>query len=267
MSKFSTHLSILSNLVAVAQRLADDNVSSSGIEGDNNWSETKAEMELDLGRPLNDEEVTLLSLSRAFGPIPSFKNGVDPTSRLWPKGNPSGLRYDWDQLAEELIAFRDGNDNAVFVHASGLHGVYIVTLRENPEQGYLAEEGGPEAWFGDDACPSSYDMPCIGWFGPGHSWDDAEQAIRSLSGYEVDSQLVSDVAKFQLLWDQGRMEEALTYMANWHPDAFDAQLWRGVDRDEAWNRAAAALYKLHHVLSDSDEWQQVEAALEALGIE
>lgn len=251
MSKFSDHLAVLANLARVAQRLADDEIPTCDWDDDdredNNWTATKAEMELCLGRSLNDEEVTLLSLSRAFGPTPSFNNGVDPTSRLWPNGNPRGLRYDWDQLVEELITFRDGNDNSVFVHASGLRGVYIVTLRENPDCGYLAEEDGDNAWF---------EMPCIGWFGPGGGWDDPEKAIRSLTGYPVDASLMADIAKYQLLWDQGRTVEAGEIQDKWHPDAFAAQLWQGVTLDDALDRAIAALIKLRTVAIDGSNEQQ-----------
>lgn len=272
MSKFSAHLSTLTSLVAVARDLHERGIPDCTEYGDNNWSSTKEEMELYLGRDLIDEEITLLSLSRAFGPTPSFSDDDDArtvTRRLWPKGNEHGLRYDWEQLTEELVAFRDSNDNAVFVHAAGLRGVYVVELREEPGHGYLAEEYGDNAWFGDDECPSSYDMPVIGWFGPDEGWDDAETAIRSLNGYEVDSQLVADVVQFQLLWDQGKMEEAELSANSWHSDAFAAQLWKGVTPTDAWDRAVAALYKLRAVtndLPDCSEQPRVRDALEAMGL-
>ena len=269
MFQFSTMLSVLVRLVAVARRLANEGVPSAAADGHNNWSATKEAMESFLGRPLTNEEITLLSVSRAFGPTPLLEAEWGTIQRLWPNGNGQGLRYDWKQLTEELITFRDGNDNPVYVHPSGLVGVYIVELCEKPDHGYLAEENGPGAWFGDRQCPSSYEMPCIGWFGPGESWDDAEQGIRSLSGYEVDYHLVSDVIQFQLKWDQGRMDEAEVHASTWHPDAFAAQLWQGVTPQDAWNRAVAALIKLRAVTDDLPvcaEQTRVQDALTAMGV-
>ena len=273
MSKFSAHLSILATLVLTARRLAELGVPGSGPDEDNNWSSTKEEMELYLGRDLNDKEITLLSLSRAFEPTPLFSDisdGQIVTRRIWPQGNGQGLRYAWDQLVEELIKFRDGNDDAVFVHASGLQGVYIVELCGEPGRGYLAEEDGDSAWFGDAECPSSYEMGCLGWFGPREGGITAEKAIRSLTGYPVDSQLVADVVQFQLLWDQGRMEEAKKFASDWHSDAFAAQLWKDVTPDDAWNRAVAALIKLRAVVDDlpaCNEQRRCREALTAMGIE
>ena len=258
MSKFSDHLSILANLVVTAQRLADDNIPSCDWDDNdrenNHWTATKVEMECCLGRSLNDEEITLLSLSRAFGPTPSFPD-TQVIQRLWPNGNPQGLRYDWDQLAEELVTFCDEHGDSVFVHASGLQGVYIVELRKNPEQGYLAEEAGEQAWFGDG-------MNCIGWFGPEMDWINAEKGIRSLTGYEVNDRLMADVIKFQLLWDQGRIGDADEIADKWHADAFAAQLWQGVTLQDAQNRAIAALIKLRTVVDDDSDKQQ--AATNAL---
>ena len=269
MSTFSAHLMVLSSLVSVARRLVETGIPTTGPCEDSHWSETKEEMELYLLRDLNDEEITLLSLSRAFGPTPLLTEtmAAETIRRLWPNGNPEGLRYDWDQLVEELIAFRDGNDKPVFVHASGLKGVYIVELREEPGHGYLAEEDGDQAWFGDTECPSSYEMGAIGWFGPGEGWTDAEQAIRSLNGYEVDSSLIADVVQFQLRWDQGKMNEAEQFTSGWHPDAFAAQLWQGVTPQDAWNRAVAALIKLRAVTDDDSDKQLAAAnALAAMGV-
>lgn len=267
MTQFSAHLMVLNSLVAAARRPIEAGIPETCFDGDNHWGATKEEMELSLDRDLNDEEITLLSLSRAFGPTPSFGDDRDAQialRRLWPNGNPTGLRYDWEQLAEELIAFRDGNDNAVFVHSAGLRGVYIATLRDYSGRGYLVEECEEGAWFGDDACPSSYGMACIGWFEDG----DAGQMIRSLKGYEVDSQLIADVVQFELRWDQGRMEVAKKFAANWHPEAFAAQLWRDVKPATAWDKAVAALIKLRAVVDDlpaCSEQSRCRDALEAMG--
>lgn len=71
----------------------------------NHWSGTLAAMREHLGRQLTDEEITCLSLSRAFGPTPCVSD--DDTQSLWgvlwPEGNPRGLRYDWGELAHRLL--------------------------------------------------------------------------------------------------------------------------------------------------------------------
>jgi hypothetical protein len=91
------------NLSGVIDHCYDDN----GAE-DNHWSGTKEEMERELGRPLSGDEITLLSLSRGFGPTPSL--GDEETRELinllWPKGNPHGLRFEWELLAQKLLNCR-----------------------------------------------------------------------------------------------------------------------------------------------------------------
>lgn len=65
------------------------------------WSGTKAEMEAVLGRRLTPAEVTVLSLTRCFGPLPLIEGEWDnPTWKplfhaLWPEGNGSGLYMEW----------------------------------------------------------------------------------------------------------------------------------------------------------------------------
>lgn len=267
MSKFGQMLAVLVQLASVARRFVVNGVPVASTDGNNDWTATKISMETYLRRPLRDEEITLLSISRGFGPTPLLQEW-NVIRRLWPNKNVQGSRYDWDQLVEELFRFQDGNDNAVFVHPSGLHGVYIVELCEDPGRGHLSEETSDTAQFGDQYLAGSQDMTCLGWFGPGERWVDAEQGIRTLAGYPIDPRLVGDIAVFQRLWDQGRMDEAeAAYAANWHPDAFAAQLWRGVTPRDARGRAIAALIKLQAVLADLPacvEQNQVRAALDAL---
>ena len=70
----------------------------------NHWSGTKEDMEVCLGRGLYDEEVTLLSLSRCFGPSPvlSDEEWKVLLEWLWPDGNRFGLRKEWRDILTEL---------------------------------------------------------------------------------------------------------------------------------------------------------------------
>ncbi len=72
--------------------------------GTNHWSGTYDVMREKLARPLTDEEVSVLSLSRAYGPLPSVPESVRQQliDHLWPRGNPRGLRMDWVDLANRL---------------------------------------------------------------------------------------------------------------------------------------------------------------------
>ena len=77
----------------------------------------------------------------------------------------------------------DGNNNRVMVRKTGHtfsgRPLVVVQLVDEPARGYVAlveEFGG----FGDDACPSSWGRPCLGWFGRGERYHTAEQALDSI---------------------------------------------------------------------------------------
>ncbi len=85
--------------------LEEANVSESywGDDGgeSNHWSATMGAMKEDLGRGLTDEEITVLSLSRCYGPTPSLQDHA-LMGQLWPSGNPKGQRMGWATLAARL---------------------------------------------------------------------------------------------------------------------------------------------------------------------
>lgn len=273
MSNFSAHLIKCHNLARVARQFAENGVPDCAWDDgreNNSWSATKEEMEIFLGRDLTDEEITVLSLSRGFGPT-QWLSDKTLVTKLWPEGNPKGVRYEWALLAEALITFYDGSGNAVIVYPAGLDGVYIVELLSDAHVGYLAEEdGSDQSWFGTRICPLSLGMNCIGWFGPVEGWRTAEQAIRSLGGYEVDQQLLHDVARYEDYWAKGELDDAEVFARDWHPDAFEAQLWSNVTPDMARRQAVAAITKLMAVvdrLPACAEQAEVRNALKALGLQ
>jgi len=85
------------------------------------WSTVAACLREHFGRELTPEEVTLLSLSRDFGPTPC----LDTESRqslfnvLWPQGNPPGAYHTWEEMKEllptdkQLGHMRDNSFNRV----------------------------------------------------------------------------------------------------------------------------------------------------------
>jgi len=74
----------------------------------------------------------------------------------------------------------DGNCNEITVHETGysLEGqdCLCVLLRGQDETGYVVTRG-PQGAFGDVNCPSSYDMPCVAWFGPDEQYADAKAVL------------------------------------------------------------------------------------------
>ena len=68
------------------------------------WSGTKKEIEDFLERKMTEEEITVLSISRAYGPTPSLSDEevIQMMDRLFPKGNPYGIAYEWKELLEKL---------------------------------------------------------------------------------------------------------------------------------------------------------------------
>ncbi len=55
----------------------------------------------------------------------------------------------------------------------------VVRLVDDPAHGYLCVDEGTGG-FGDEACPSSYGMPCLTWFGAGERHPDADAAVGAL---------------------------------------------------------------------------------------
>jgi len=78
-------------------------------EESGHWSGTLKEIKESLGRELTEPEVTVLSISRNFGPMPLLKDTeIQQISQfLFPKGNGSGQWYQWYQLAEKLQELLD----------------------------------------------------------------------------------------------------------------------------------------------------------------
>lgn len=96
-------------LARAAQNLADLGIAECAYEGDlcietNHWSATLDVVKEQLGRRLTDEELTVLSLSRSFGPTPFLTDAetVAITAALWPEGNGAGNRYSWCDLSAVL---------------------------------------------------------------------------------------------------------------------------------------------------------------------
>ena len=102
-------LVVVAGLAEVAGRLVEFDAptgcwSDDGQTYEGHWSGTKEAMEEHLHRQLSAEEVTLLSLSRDFGPCPSLEEeGRTPLHTfLWPDGNSSGQWIDWALLAQRI---------------------------------------------------------------------------------------------------------------------------------------------------------------------
>ena len=77
----------------------------------------------------------------------------------------------------------DSNGNRVEVGpelAIGERKIQVVRLVDDPTTGYVVEVVG-EGGFGDESCPSSYNRPCHGWFGPNQTYPNAEEAISAIS--------------------------------------------------------------------------------------
>lgn len=97
-----------SDLVQCCERLAEDQISGWWLDDNdresNHWSATLDVMREELGRDLTDVEITCLSLSRCYGPLPCIeeKDYQAVWLHLWPEGNPRGLRHDWSDLADML---------------------------------------------------------------------------------------------------------------------------------------------------------------------
>jgi len=70
----------------------------------------------------------------------------------------------------------DGNSNRVnvrdlpFTLPTG-QALMLASVVGEPGHGYVAAVE-PDGGFGDEACPSSYGRPCLGWFGSGEAHPD-----------------------------------------------------------------------------------------------
>ena len=78
----------------------------------------------------------------------------------------------------------DSNNNRISIAPTdrSLDGrpLVVVRLADNPDTGYIALDEGTGG-FGDEACPSSYGMPCLSWFGVGERYPDAEAALAAVA--------------------------------------------------------------------------------------
>ena len=97
------------NVYKAIKNFAELNVPTGCISDDGkqytfHWSGTKASIEAFLWRDMTDDEITILSLSRAYGPTPSLTDDevVSIMDKLFPKGNPYGIVYEWEELLNEL---------------------------------------------------------------------------------------------------------------------------------------------------------------------
>lgn len=122
---------MLITLIDTAKKLAAEGVPCDCLADDessrsNHWTGTKDAMESFLGRDLSPEEVTVLSLSRHYGPTPCLGNAAPVLRRLWPEGNPHGLRYEWSDLIEEFdrlemeAAGKDSEASSLYERAAAL---------------------------------------------------------------------------------------------------------------------------------------------------
>lgn len=102
----------LITVIQTLRTLSVDNVpggllDSEGWEtGDSHWGGTLDEMKKYLKRDLTDEEVTALSVTRSFGPMPSLDANeiLLAQAELFPKGNNRGTSWEWWAAAEKLAA-------------------------------------------------------------------------------------------------------------------------------------------------------------------
>ena len=98
----------LIEVIEVCRALEDADISSACyIEGHGesfDWTGTLHQMQEDLGRKCTQGEVTALSLSRNFGPVPAIPDNdqEEVLFQCWPRGNPRGWRHSWGDLAAKL---------------------------------------------------------------------------------------------------------------------------------------------------------------------
>ena len=94
--------------------------------------------------------------------------------------------YPWEDSPDFVASPEfDGNENAVRVsgttETSDGAPIVVVRLVGSPGKGYLAAVIGDDGGFGSVACPSSYNRPCLTWFGTGERYATAEEALRAVA--------------------------------------------------------------------------------------
>ena len=140
-------------------------------DGDPHWSGTLEEIKQEwpcyfdkAGRCNNDELISCLSLSRAFGPVPSLtdEEARQVIGELWPAGNPCGLYMPWGRLADKLWnegvrprlwAEAEQGVATVTAIAGGGHGEYpsiavdgyVLLVGSDPDIENCLDELGPLA--------------------------------------------------------------------------------------------------------------------------
>lgn len=161
-SKFRRHLTLLMELAARAEEFH-----RLGVPYDNSdWYSAGIDMATTVRPDRGGHDITLRSLSRGSGP--TYRCMYTTMQRLWPRGRPDQPAWiEWDQLAKELVLFRDAADNDVYVKPSGYVGIYVCTIACDPERGSLAKE-------------SDGRLCIIGWWGVGGNWTSAKEGLQSL---------------------------------------------------------------------------------------
>ena len=106
----SNEINTLKSLAVLCQHMVENGVPSFGWteethEPISHWVATASAMEAKLGRPLNDAEVTLLSLSRGWGPLPWFNDWWKHplVAKIWPEFNYQGVWYPWEEMEKILL--------------------------------------------------------------------------------------------------------------------------------------------------------------------
>ena len=111
----SSAIKTLMGIATAAKWWSKEDFPSHFIDDDgnenNHWSGTWEEFKDYFGsRGLPESRemcLTLLSLSRCYGPTPLLgdSEAKDVMEYLWPKGNPCGLRLEWGALNAKLVEY------------------------------------------------------------------------------------------------------------------------------------------------------------------
>jgi hypothetical protein len=95
---------IVLRLKEMINNVPESTMSDDGSQVTGHWSGTKDDMERSIGRKLDPIEVTILSLSRRYGPTPLLNNeeSAELLSTIWPEGNNTGNWLGWSELLEVI---------------------------------------------------------------------------------------------------------------------------------------------------------------------
>lgn len=115
----------LEKLLRCSMRLAEQNFPEcvwceSSDRPSGHWSDTLDAMQAHDLRRLTEYELTCLSLSRAYGPVPVLTDSEASAlvAALWPQGNATGQWLSWESLSDRLwhMACDEGTDACVLRH-------------------------------------------------------------------------------------------------------------------------------------------------------